>query len=288
MKTLKDLPVEAQRHFDHYDLIGMYKPPGSIDELGEVLSKAWVDGGDSCHFTGIYHYAYLLSSDARQSEYYYGNMLGRLSAYEANLRSPTLTGGWKRHPDTKYWYSDDNRMSRDQATPMLCSLALSKSTKSLRRALLHFAVRGFLFATNTRRNGTTKLNHGTTYGELNNKKRNYNWKMPDPMLFDIWAIFIRGLNLKLLYPILLIADLQTYLNARLLLRRPEDTDVANFFLKHSLSRQKLPTFIGRLTDNLLQKLYLSSRVEKRYSAAGMPTFVGKLLQLAIKQFESKI
>ena len=283
MKTKMDIPTAAQKHVDHWDMIGVYKPYGGTDELGRPIPEhGWVDGGDSCHFTGIYHYCYALSTILKTTEYYYGNMVGRLAAAEGNLRSQSFFGGYKRHPDKAFWYSDDNRMSRDQATPMLAALAMSNSRKSLWRQLWHYAKRGFLFSTNTRRNGTTAKNHGVEYAP--GKVYNYSWKIPDPMLFDIWGIFIRGLELKALYPLLLLADLQTYLNARLLLKNKQDTDVANFFIKHSLSRKKLPTFIGGWTDRLLPSLNLHARIAVRYGAPGMPVFLGNILGKAMKEF----
>lgn len=283
MRTANDLPENIRKHFDMYDLIGVYKPPGTVTDNGSTSeAQGWVDGGDSCHFTGIYYYCFWLNPEFRFRPEYYGNIIGRLAAAEGNLRSKSAFGGYKRHPDSRYWYSDDNRMSRDQATPLLASLAISNSKKSLARQLLHHAKRLFLFSTNTRRNGTTADNHGMEYAP--GRVYDYSWKVPDLMIFDIWSIFIRGLNLKLLYPLLLVADLQTYINARILLRNPTDTDVANFFIKHSLSRKLLPTFIGAWTDSLLKRLNLEARIAVRYSAPGMPVFLGRILQDTITKF----
>lgn len=314
MRTLAQVPEKARKHFDLYDMIGVYHQPGTKDELGKTIgATGWVDGGDSSHFVGIYHYCYALDAEVRRSPEYYGNMIGRLYAAAGNLKCGGLFGGFKRHPDAKYWYADCNRMSRDQATPLLAAMALSGARQPMAAEFKRFLLRGLLFSTNTRRNGTTKANHGqvfkTDVQPLSRKDqfilkhrvpvlnvqdgyRNYNWKIPDPMLFDIWAIYIRAFNWKLLYPVLLLADLQTYLNARLLLRNmgtaKVDTDVANFFIKYSLSRRKLPTFIGRWTDKLLPRLGLSARISLRYSAPGMPLFLGNLLAQAMENFVKKL
>lgn len=278
MKTKRELPQSIQQHFDDWDMIGVYHTPPAQDEEGRKYeARGWVDGGDSCHFIGLYYYCLRRAPSVLfYRPGYYGNLPGRLIASEAMLKSRTYWGGYKRHPDTRHWYGGDNRMSRDQWTPMLGSLALWELRPQLRAQLWDYAKRGLIFTTNTRKNGSSANNDGVEYAP--GKFRDYSWKVPDLALFDIWALFIRGLNLWYLYPILLIADFQNFINALILLANPQDTDCANFWIKHSLSRSKYTTPFAWLTQKLIYpRLKLWDRIKLRYNRRGEPTFLGHIL-----------
>lgn len=298
------LPESARKHFDAWDMIGMYVPKGKLDSNKDLLKADWVDGGDSCHFVGIFHYLYRAYPELKSRQEFAGNMGIRLAQAYHLLSVKSKYGGFKRHPDTRYWYGANNVMSRDQLTPMLCALAVSQNKVYLRWQLLSHVRRALLFTTNTRKNGSSATNHGQKFKSaakplrwyhklvlkykiplipVPDGYRNYNWKLPDITLFDIWGIYIRGLQFKVLYPLLYAADIQTLINGILLLKRPDDMDVANFFLKHSLSRKLMPTIISAITQRyILPKLNLSARVAFNYYRPGMPQFLGNTIRAGIQ------
>jgi len=293
-----------RKHFDYWDMIGMYVGPGLFDDNGQRLTYPWVDGGDSCHFMGLYYYAYFAYPAVRLNPHYSGNMQLRLTQSHNLLESKSFFGGLKRHPDARYWYGGNGVGSRDQATPFLAALAISGQRKGLLKELWGHLKRGLLFTTNVRKNGSSPQNHGSQFNPdakplqpwekfalkykipmvpIRDGYRNYNWKLPDLTLFDYWSLYIRGFNAWYLYPILLLGDAQLLINALLIKKNKEDTDVANFFIKHSLSSKILPTPFSAITQKyLLPKLNLEGRFHKNYYRPGelrlMPTFLCEILK----------
>lgn len=284
IRTRKDVPENISRHFDDWDMIGMFFS-AKIDEEGR-LQRNWVDGGDSCHFIGLYYYC--LAYDPTVlflNGAYYGDPIQRLQAAESMLRSRTRAGGYKRHPDIKHWYGQDNRMSRDQWTPLLGALAIWGLKSALKQNIKDIFKRGLLFTTNTRKNGSTATNHGKEFAP--GKFRDYSWKLPDIALFDIWSIIIRGMGWKLGYPILVIGDFMLLINALLLLNRKDD-DVANFWVKHSLSVKIMPTPISLFTQKFLYpRLKLAERIKPRYFSPNFPLFLGKIIMHAMNSLAPK-
>ena len=237
--------IDWQKYKDEFNLVKGLQGDGgdSLQRFGTISTLfMWLDNLRDWRGWGLYKG--------------YAHDLAKFRCY--------ANGKYKRHPDKRHWYGDCDRMSRDQATPLVVSLGVFGNKKLLWEFLwAHIKRLGFM--TNTRNNGATKLNHGTLYKVEADGTRiywNYNWKLPDFTGPEFWGLYIRGFNAWFLYPLLLLADLETLTGA--IKRRYEglgvDDDVLNHMIISEYSFRKFPTPISWLTkkvndnDELLKKL----------------------------------
>jgi hypothetical protein len=128
-------------------------------------------------------------------------------------------------------------------TSLLVVMGCYKMNKILLRSLGRWLLR-FMFMTNTRRNGATKENHGEAYGR--DKRRNYNWKLPDWSPTFI-GVYIRAFRAWYLWPLLLICDLELLFSAIKKLKwGSKSGDDFNFISRILQAREFLPTPISYL------------------------------------------
>jgi len=218
-----------------------------IDKFGLLDKKHKPDGGDSGHREGLYwsllammsiidKKQYLRSSHFRY-EVQYLNVMRKIHPHDGVIL---------RHSNPLYDASDWDRMSRDQLQPNIIAAGYW-SKKQLVRLLKGHLVRGLLFAGNTRRNGATKSNHNKLVaGEI----RNYGWKIPDLTGPDIWANYIRAFNIKILYPLLLILDIELFIGS-IIWRYKKGNITMNHTLSLLQAIDRMPTFWTWLSKKIM-------------------------------------
>jgi hypothetical protein len=164
--------------------------------------------------------------------------------------------GWslRRHPDATKWYHDTNRMSRDQWVPNIVSLGIVERSLLWKMALKHMLRLGLL-TTNTRENGAVRDNNPSmslwqrmkyAVGLYNPGIPTYAWKLPDITDPSIWGAIIRGLNLKILWPLLLLSDLILVGNALMMLYGSPTDDQNTYQMLLLQSNYILSTPVSKL------------------------------------------
>ena len=194
----------------------------------------------------------------------------------------------RRHPDETMWYYSVDRTSRDQFVPYLCYLSgrqvADKPLAKLyfKRLLWQHAKHAYLCTWNTRRNHVWKLEADHKAKATPDVAWNYGWKLPDICGPDIWAAYIRGLLqhfflarllLPVLYPVLCILDVYSFLDNLLfyvrakLLKHPIgktsqpgaiDHDKKNSMLISHISATKMGSPLSLLAWYLCKDLYLQA------------------------------
>lgn len=166
-----------------------------IDDFNMIVTQQ-KDGGDSCAYGFAIFYACAVLHKPL------GVNLGQTqNSYAKALEKEP--GRYCRHPDPTKWYSRINTFSRDQMTPLLVYLGLLGFRLRLSRLFIAHLKRLLLFAWNTRQNNSYP------------GQATYRWKLPDITGPDIWALYIRGFHSRLLYPLLLLFDIQTLIGVLL-------------------------------------------------------------------------
>lgn len=177
-----------------------------IDQYGMIVTKG-MDGGDSCAHGFSMIYASLILNGRDELKTALGSdSSGPLSTYSSKLE--LAPGRYVRHPDKDKWYSDLDRLSRDQFLPILAALGLVQHKEKLNRLFKAHLKRGLLFAWNTRKNFVYKDKAEHELKSTPDVPHNYKWKLPDLTGPEVWAAWIRAYRCKLLYPLLLILDLE--------------------------------------------------------------------------------
>ena len=301
---------EAKENFDGV-LIGKYFAEGEyVPELKTTAPEGgWVDGGDTCQRVGMYYFGLKMLEDLDDEalfNFLVNNELeiGTNGHYIAALLTLNENGVYKRHPDRRFWYSSTETMSRDQCAPLVLSMAARGFKTQLKEFFMAHLRRGLLFTTNTRKNGSTAANHGekfrsnardlTEFEEfvrdyriplypLPDGYRNYSWKLPDFTGPSFWSIYIRGLDLWYLYPLLLIFDLEFVLGSYL-------TSKSNHIdaLKHTMEciyfDQKYPTPWVKLANKYINSsTNLLSKMHAYFNKQGEPWFIFRLYAPIVKK-----
>lgn len=227
---------------------------GIIGQPNKDRYPAGIEGGDSLNWQGHWWY---LSDQVRSSDIY-----DYVNHFE-NKRHPGL---YVRHPNPQAsdygwasWCEGNWRgvESRDQMTGKLCYFAKAKATKPLLCCLWQHVKRGLLFANNTIHNGDNPSDYTgalLVHGDLSytKKRPKKKYKLPDLTLFDIWALYIRGLRLWPLYPLFLIFDLQLVAGA-LIKNQSYDRDVISFTLKLITAQEIIRTPVSWFAMKILDK-----------------------------------
>jgi hypothetical protein len=189
----------------------------NIDSFGVITQNAndsW-DGGDTSQREGMYMLAmdiHFLAGRITTREF-----ADTVNRYDGIVDQLNFDNGWslRRHPDPSKWYHDPNRMSRDQLVPNIVCIGAHNRSLLVKMILKNYLRLG-LFSTNTRENGSYKTDNPPmglwqkiqyAVGLYNPGIPSYAWKLPDIMDPSIWGAYIRGLNWKVLWPVLLVTDL---------------------------------------------------------------------------------
>ncbi len=238
-----------------------------IDSEGRVVQKLSLggDGGDSLNRTAA---VYVLEH------------LTHESTGACNLSSLTDgRGKWRRstHPDK--WYSDWDRTSRDQLTPITILLGFYKTNGvSLELNFRDHLKRGLLFTYNTRRNHVYKTQEDHVRLSTPDVPWDYSWKLPDFTGPEFWALYIRGFNCISLYPILFLCDLHTLLGS-IAIRFNKQDDVINHALILEYAKVQLDTPVMKLARWITPRKLIQARLDQ---------FFGKEIEPPINELYRKL
>lgn len=207
--------------------------------IGQIQKGGLIEGGDSANWMG--HYIYLTNDDFPFVE-----------TFEIK------PGAYVRHPDPEqtnngfgahYKNPWNGCISRDQLTGIIGALIKKKEYLALTRLILHHAASLFLLSYNNINNGQDP--------------KIAKWKRPDPTLLNIWACYLRGFGIFswLLYPLLCILDLHVLIDT-LRANSSDEEDKISYALRLFISRDYVPTIVGKLSVKLLNKQHLIKNIEK--------------------------
>lgn len=230
------------------------------DDWGLLCYKAadgTMDGGDTCanEFTRLY----CIHANRKQQKPSAEEVIEITHKLRAMFDAPS--GKYVRHPDPTKWYSEIDRFSRDQLTPLLHFLALNVPTKAVKahwaNLVWQHAKRLFCFTWNSRKNFQYPTLEEHLAKSTPDVKWNYGWKLPDITGPSIWSVYCRGTLARvpkivtwvfylLMLPILLLGDLENL--AGVVHKRffSASTDHRNTAISVHYAAQFWPTPISRL------------------------------------------
>lgn len=176
---------------------------------------------------------------------------------------------YRRHPSTGWW-SDCDRFSRDQATPLVIALSELGDIFRLTEFFIKHLKRCFFF-TNVRRNGATIFNHRSLRnpdGDPRYGYYDYNWKIPDFITPKFMAIYIRGFDFKPLRWLLYLLDLELIIRT-LMLNNNRETDVLNHLIVSYYAVRKYPNSLSKFNMKLIDKALFNHKLEVYFNRVGM-------------------
>jgi len=233
----------------------------NIDSFGFITQNAsqnW-DGGDSSQREGSF--ALLIEELYNQGKVDSQDMLDIFQRYEKNIDQIKCgLGGLRRHPDQSKWYGQRDVMSRDQWIPNVIACGNGLDAE-LRYLLLGHMLRALLFTTNTCPDWVMTGGPG------------YKWQLPDVTVLSSWGLYIRSFDCKLLWPLLLLFDLQTVVNSLIIVGNsmwnPTNTDVSNQLNTLIQAYRRMPTPFSWLARKILRldKRGMDYCVDNYFSAA---------------------
>ena len=186
------------------------------------------DGGDACHKTSHLAIANYINGNEQHPSF------NQLISYQN--KTPFI-----RHPDPSMWYSETDRFSRDQSYPYIIALSLLNNRTMLFHYFIRHSLHLFLFTWNT---------YPNWYKKDDPKCK---WKLPDLTLFEFFNIYIRGFRLYILYPLLLLGDLEMMISCLIKLH-DNDKDVANSLASVLLAKEIMPTPLSYLARKFLKPI----------------------------------
>lgn len=137
-------------------------------------------------------------------------------------------GRFTRSPLPSHWGSDPTNFSRDQHSMLMLAMAIMGDKKELKETFMEIVKRGGFHQNFLR--GTDDIER--------------RWKCPDIIAPTQLSVMIRGLNLKLLYPILTLLDLGFLLD--LIFRKNKPWDYDNMLAPNLMfAAVVMPTFVSR-------------------------------------------
>lgn len=151
-----------------------------INDLGMYV-QADGDVGDATHRTGLASGLNALLGNHEKAQQVKETLIKNCEVYP---------GIWTRHPGgyQPTWTNQTTNMSRDQVCRVMFAMAVLGEKSVIKRWLLQMAKRGFLHQNNC-------------------DPTNGSWRPRDVMTVGEWRNIIRGLNLWILYPILVLFDM---------------------------------------------------------------------------------
>ena len=213
----------------YYEMVKPYR-----DSFG-LITQHDFDGGDTAHRTGLFYLGlYLNYKDNPKAiikiKEYFKNDLGKIE-YD--------TGKFVRHPDKNMWYSNPKNFSRDQNTPLIVALGFFEEKESIRGNLSQL-IKGYGFYPNILKNWT-------------NKEKVIPLDYRDFAGMSDWGSYIRALDNKSLYPLLLVSDTQL-LGSSIIrfslsyLDQDDSSDDINFSVHLIQSQLVMPTPLSKLAS----------------------------------------
>lgn len=232
------------------------------DKFGLLVQKPpKADGGDGAQRLGMFYYGhYLLNKPPFRidaSEYDCNKTtFNYLSSFEQKLALiHDGSGNFRRHPDSSKWYSDWNRMSRDQMTPLIICMGAYKLKRPLLLSLYRLVSRlGFM--NNTRRNFVYENEAEHLQKAKSFTKWNYSWKLPDIAVVH-FPLYIRSFRAYLLWPLLFIFDIELLLGAitKVFIKTSsiKSGDDLNYILRSLQAKETMPTPFSWIARRIYKK-----------------------------------
>lgn len=228
-----------------HDILGKRDTAWNEEFKLNYLQTALIDGGDTLQRVGMYYTGLRL---LEKNDFYVANFFDHnheaQEATFAKLYCSWTWGLYRRHPEPLMWYSDEHRGSRDNTKPMISSEAFSQTKSSFKRLglfiLRHLVTRLWLFDAKTKKNGADISRHDAGTAD-------YSFKFPTLTGPTIWAAYIRAMIQKnkiayILYPLLLVLDIEILINAIIKqTKNKDDNDVGNHVLYSCWFAQTAPT-----------------------------------------------
>lgn len=233
-----------------------------FDELG-FLKGFHEDFGDGCHRIMMHLILQVWNGCPytwNEETIFYSYKIAKKS-----LECENSPNKYRRHPDPDWWYSDCDRFSRDQAIALTIAMGTFKDKPSLKG----FAKNHKFLMTNTMPNGVWKdpdehAEKAARWVFWTDKK-----KLPDFTGPKLWSVYIRGLDLWWLYPLLCVFDVLLVLNA-INRRFTKDKDPLNHFLTLEYAQRKYKTPMSILADHVDNKLKVIEDAEHYFDRVGLP------------------
>lgn len=218
----------------------------NTDKLGLPLTEG-ADGGDSCATAG--------------------NLL--VTGFQVPIQYYLMNGEPVRHPDKNKWYGRPGRFSRDQLVALLCGMAIDRRNEWAREKLFSMhRKRWFVLAWNRIRNHVYE-----DYEEHRTKSTPDVAHRPEPKFPDItgpevWALWIRVWRMWILWPLLLIFDLENLVGTLHWRWFRDDRVTRNHMLTTHVGREVMPTPWSYLSYRLTPWTDLRARWKAHCEATG--------------------
>lgn len=220
-----------------------------LDSKGFVTQKQSMggDAGDSLNRTSAVHILEVLTTGI-------GSALPNLD--------PLINSDnkWRRSWQEPKWYAYWDRASRDQLTPLVISLGLFSKKALLWAMFKDHCKRLLLFTTNTRANFQYPTQDLQTEYGTPDVVWNYSWKIPDLTGPEFWALYVRGYDNSLLYPLLWVFDIHTMLNS-VVLRFQDTNDVINPALILEYSKVRMDTVWMKIARLITPRSFFEPRLD---------------------------
>lgn len=276
----KNPTYEPNEYLDHFNILIRRNNQQGAGFWSNKTKTALSDGGDSTFHTGNYWTAFHLMKSLGLDNAYILDIdeekVFDLFRYRGKL------GVYCRHPYATFWGSDSYRFSRDQQKSVIAAESFNR--RSWKRVipfmLRHGLLRLFLFDAKLKDNG------------------NYDWKFPTLTGPTIWASYIRyfinmyGSVFYLLYPLLLVFDIQLVLNLWVktsdLFDQQDDTDVLNHINYSCWFHYVAPTPWTWLNLRLINVSNFTMRLYKYYDDGCLPWFVAVMWADILSYYKRKV
>lgn len=223
-------------------------------DFGGIISQKDKDQGDSLQRTGIFYALMKLLNQPMDDRYQ-----SLEEGYHQDMKQ--LECGWgvfHRSPNPTFWGFFPENCSRDQLSMARVAMSLMGDKARLWRSVIRQALR-LGFHQNTRHNYTIPGMSEWTF------------KIPDISSPGEIGIIIRGLNLWVLYPVLLLVDLPLLFDD--MLGKKDGWDYQNMAVLTIVhANQKMPTPWSKLAWKRYDKQAAKEQITRYYSATynGIP------------------
>lgn len=183
-----------------------------------TLAQSDGDTGDSSQRVGTFFTLFkMMEIDLRLSYKY------SMEAHEI------VPGRYVRSPVPNYWGNDPTNFSRDQQSILTLCFAINEDKKRLKESMWAIAKRGGFH-----QNFLRGTDDPTKY-----------WKIPDFLTPFELSVFIRGMDIWILYPLLYVLDLPFFLD--FIFRKFHTWDYDNMMAQNLFyARIKHPTLISKI------------------------------------------
>jgi len=260
------------------------------DKFGMLVQLSNRDGGDTSRNMGMYWLGACAIEELSISEYTAKYAHPGILFEEADLDFEKLQrsdGRMRRHPDIDKWYGAWDRFSRDQMIPVLAAYAaLGLKQRAWKFFKDHLKNGWLLFSTNTKHNymyPTLKEHLAKSTPDV---QWNYSDKMPDLTVWDVWALYIRCFQSWYLWPLLVVFDGFTVIDAIIHRYLSDSKHVEKFVSILVVGDLVMPTPTMRLAhkitsaDNIISKMY-------RYWDGEDPPWMASLFAPTLRRICSK-